>query len=175
MAHAPSPPNSLTYAVVVGAGMGGLLMAHALSRHVDHVAAMTAMEIDRELRAHRARTFGALGGVSAELQGRVARLNAGAWMIATGEDLRFPGTVGGRITPADRVMRRYLDRVVLAAATDTVANAAFVDVVTTTAPPTSLMHPRLALRVLSRRSPEPSPAPPEPLRRPTAATAALTG
>ena len=37
MAHAPSPPNSLTHAVVIGAGMGGLLTAHALSNHVDHV------------------------------------------------------------------------------------------------------------------------------------------
>jgi 2-polyprenyl-6-methoxyphenol hydroxylase-like FAD-dependent oxidoreductase len=139
------------------------------------VAAMTAEEIDRELRAHRARTFGDLAGVSAELQRRVARINAGAWMVATGEDLRFPGTVGGRVTPADRVVRRYLDRVVLAAATDPVANAAFADVVTMTAPPTSLMHPRLALRVLSRRSPQPSPAPPPPLRPPMSATAALTG
>jgi 2-polyprenyl-6-methoxyphenol hydroxylase-like FAD-dependent oxidoreductase len=139
------------------------------------VAAMTAEEIDRELRAHRARTFGALAGASAELQRRVARINAGAWMVATGEDLRFPGTVGGRVTAADRVMRRYLDRVVLAAATDPVANAAFADVVTMTAPPTSLMQPRLALRVLWRRSLQPSPAPPEPLRRPMPATAALTG
>ena len=139
------------------------------------VAAMTAEEVDRELRAHRARSFGTLAGVSAELQRRVARLNAGAWMVATGEDLRFPGTVGGRITPADRVVGRYLDRVVLAAATDPVANAAFADVVTMTAPPTSLMRPRLALRVLSRRSPQPSPAPPEPLRRKTPATAALSG
>ena len=99
------------------------------------VAAMTAEEIDRELRAHRARTFGDLAGVSADLQRRVARINAGAWMVATGEDLRFPGTVGGRVTPADRVVRRYLDRVVLAAATDPVANAAFADVLTMTAPP----------------------------------------
>ena len=37
MAHAPSPPNTPTHAVVIGAGMGGLLTAHALSRHVDHV------------------------------------------------------------------------------------------------------------------------------------------
>ena len=96
-------------------------------------------------------------------------------MVATGEDLRFPRTVGGRVTPADRVVRRYLDRVVLAAASDPVANAAFADVVTMTAPPTSLMRPRLALRVLSRRSPQPSPAPPLPLRRPSSATAALAG
>ena len=37
MANASSPPNTLTHAVVVGAGMGGLLVAHALSRHVDRV------------------------------------------------------------------------------------------------------------------------------------------
>ncbi len=37
------------------------------------------------------------------------------------------------------------------------------------------MRPRLALRVLSQRSPQPSPAPPLPLRRPSSATAALAG
>jgi 2-polyprenyl-6-methoxyphenol hydroxylase-like FAD-dependent oxidoreductase len=139
------------------------------------VVALTVEEIDRELRERRSRSVDHLGGVSAELQRRVARINAAAWMVATGEDLRFPGTVGGRVTPADRVMRRYLDRVILAAATDSVANAAFRDVVTMTAPPTSLLRPRLALRVLSRRSPRPSPAPPEPLRRPSPAAAALAG
>ena len=41
------------------------------------VAAMTAAEIDRELRAHRARTFGDLAGVCAGLQRVVARINAG--------------------------------------------------------------------------------------------------
>ena len=139
------------------------------------VAAMTAAEIDRGLQSHRALTFGDLAGVCAGLQRVVARLNAGAWMVATGEDLRFPRTEGGRVTSADRVVRRYLDRVVLAAASDPVANAAFTDVVTMTAPPTSLMRPRLALRVLSQRSPQPSPAPPLPLRRPSSATAALAG
>jgi len=136
---------------------------------------MTAEEIHRGLQAHTVRTFGDLAGVCDSLQRAVARLNAGAWMVATGEDLRFPRTEGGRVTPADRVVRRYLDRVVLAASSDPVANAAFADVITMTAPPTSLMHPRLAARVLSRRTPPPSPAPPQPLRRPASATAALAG
>ena len=137
------------------------------------VAAMTAEAIDRGLRAHTARTFGDLAGACTGLQRVVARLNAGAWMVATGEDLRFPRTEGGRVTPADRVVRRYLDRVVVAATSDPVANGAFSDVITMTAPPTSLLRPRLAARVLSRRTPPPSPAPPEPLRRPAPAAAAV--
>ena len=134
---------------------------------------MTAEAIDRGLRAHTARTFGDLAGACTGLQRVVARLNAGAWMVATGEDLRFPRTEGGRVTPADRVVRRYLDRVVVAATSDPVANGAFSDVITMTAPPTSLLRPRLAARVLSRRTPPPSPAPPEPLRRPASAAAAV--
>ena len=96
-------------------------------------------------------------------------------MVATGEDLRFPRTEGGRVTPADRVVRRYLDRVVLAAASDPVVNAAFTDVITMTAPPTSLMRPRLARRVLSQRSPRPRPLPRCRCAGPASATAALAG
>jgi len=139
------------------------------------VAALTAEEIDRALRAHTAHPDRDLGGETAALQQAVTRINAGAWMVATGADLRFPGTVGRRVTAADRLVARYLDRLVRLAASDPVANAAYVDVVAMTAPPTTLMRPRLAWRVLSRRSPAPSPVPPQPLHRPAPSPAAVAG
>jgi hypothetical protein len=61
------------------------------------------------------------------------------------------------------LIRRYLDRVVAAAAVDPVVNAAFFDVVGLLAEPTSLMRPALMARVLGRRHAAPeselSPAP----------------
>lgn len=84
-------------------------------------------------------------------------------MVAIGEDLRYPETRGGKVDIADRLIRRYLDRVVAAAAVDPVVNAAFVDVVALLAEPTSLMRPGLMARVLGRRHETPdselSPAP----------------
>ena len=127
------------------------------------VAALTAEALDREVGEHLGRSGNDLAGVSARLQQVVARTNAGAWMVATGEDMRWPGTEGGTASVADRVVRRYLDRVVAAATVDPVANRAFFRVVAMLAPPTSLMRPALAWRVLSRRRPTPSSTPPAPL------------
>jgi 2-polyprenyl-6-methoxyphenol hydroxylase-like FAD-dependent oxidoreductase len=127
------------------------------------VAALTAEALADGVGAHVARTGGDLTGVTAGLQRAVARANAGAWTIATGEDLRWPGTSGGAVSLADRVVRRYLDRVVAAAAVDPVVNRAFFAVIALLEEPTSLMRPSLARRVLGRRHPAPPAHPPTPL------------
>lgn len=125
-------------------------------------AALTAEALDRCLAGHLARGRD-LAGVSARAQKAVAKANAGAWTVATGEDLRYPETRGGRVGAADRLVRRYLDRVVAAAAVDPEVNRAFVDVVGLRAEPTSLLRPAVLARVLGRRHPAPaderSPAP----------------
>lgn len=132
------------------------------------VAALTAQQLSAVLDDHLART-GGTAGVSRRMQEAVARVNEGAWTVATGEDLRFPGTVGGRPTAADRLVQRYLDRVVRLATSDPVANEAFGKVVGMTEPPTSLLRPSLAWRVLRRKAPDPIQTPPLPLRSPAPA------
>jgi 2-polyprenyl-6-methoxyphenol hydroxylase-like FAD-dependent oxidoreductase len=132
------------------------------------VAAMTAEALDEVLTDHVALT-GGLAGAAARVQKVVARISEGAWMVATGEDLRFPDTVGGHPSLADRVVRRYFDRLVRAATSDPVANLAFGKVIGMTEPPTSLMRPALAWRVLTRRVPDPTATPPLPLRTPAPA------
>src|SRR5262245_814873 len=92
-------------------------------------AALSAEALDRTLAAHRLRHRGRLVGATGRIQKAVARASAGAWMVATGEDLRYPATKGGSTSTADRLVRRYMDRVVAAAATDPVVNAAFFDVI----------------------------------------------
>lgn len=123
-------------------------------------AALTAVAVDSTLAAHCARHGGRLVGATAPLQRAVAEANAGAWMVATGEDLRYPATRGGSTGAVDRLMRRYFDRVVAAAAVDTAVNAAFFDVVALTAEPSSLLRPSVILRVLGRRHPAPPSDPP---------------
>jgi 2-polyprenyl-6-methoxyphenol hydroxylase-like FAD-dependent oxidoreductase len=119
--------------------------------------ALTAEALGRCLDAHLARHT-SLDGLAATAQRAVAKANAGAWMVATSEDLRYPETTGGKVGFADRLLRRYLDRVVATAAVDSVVNEAFFDVVALLAEPTSLLRPALAARVLGRRHPTPADA-----------------
>ena len=112
-------------------------------------AALTAEALDRCL-ARPPRPPPTRRGRRGPAQRAVAKANAGAWMVATGEDLRYPETRGGKVGVGDRLIRRYLDRVVAAAAVDPVVNAAFFDVVALLAEPTSLMRPALTARVLGR-------------------------
>jgi 2-polyprenyl-6-methoxyphenol hydroxylase-like FAD-dependent oxidoreductase len=135
-------------------------------------AALTAEALERGVRDHVARTGGDLRGVTAGLQKAVARANAGAWKIATGQDLRWPGTTGGKESPVDRVMRRYLDRVVAASTVDPVVCRAFFSVVALLAEPQSLLRPSMMWRVLGHRHPAPPAEPPAPLVAPTEARAA---
>jgi hypothetical protein len=44
-------------------------------------------------------------------QQAVAKLVAGPWALTTGEDLRWPATQGGKITPKVKVMHWYLEQV----------------------------------------------------------------
>jgi len=71
-----------------------------------------------------------------------------AWTIATGEDLRFPAVVGKR-SPAAAIMHRYLERVHQAASRDPVVLRRFFEVASLLAPPTSLLAPAIAWRVLA--------------------------
>jgi 2-polyprenyl-6-methoxyphenol hydroxylase-like FAD-dependent oxidoreductase len=118
------------------------------------VAALTAESLDHCLGRHLARR-GTFAGATPAAQRAVAKANAGAWTVSTGEDMRYPGTTGARGGAADRIARRYFDRLVRVAAVDPVANAALVDVITMVAEPTSLFRPALVARVLAGRHPAP--------------------
>ncbi len=138
MPRTTAPVGRSTHVVVIGAGMGGLAAAHALSRHAGRV---TVVERDMLPSQPSARS---------------------------GTPQRWPGTEGGSTSAGDRLMRRYLDRVVAAAAVDPVVGEAFFDVVALLAEPTSLLRPALAARVLARRHTPPSATPPLPLHTTTA-------
>lgn len=79
------------------------------------------------------------------------------WSIAVGNDLRMPETVGPR-NAGVKVINWYMSKLHKAAHTDTEAALAFHRVANLLAPPPSVMHPRIAARVLWRNLFPPSPA-----------------
>ncbi len=90
---------------------------------------------------------------------RVARIVDPAWDMVVGGDLALPGVHGPR-TPKVRVLGAYVSRLHAAAATDPELAVAFARVMALVDPPTRLLRPRIAARVLLGRrravSPDPS-------------------
>lgn len=72
------------------------------------------------------------------------------WTVSTSNDLAFPG-VTGRRPPAVRLINAYLPRLHELAGRDPDAAAAFLRVAGLLEHPETLLRPRLALRVLTRR------------------------
>ena len=72
------------------------------------------------------------------------------WTISTSNDLGFPGVTGKR-TPLVRIVNAYLPRLHELGERDPDAAAAFLRVVGLLERPQTMLRPRLALRVLTRR------------------------
>lgn len=94
---------------------------------------------------------GDLRGLARRAQREMARRSAGAWMMATGEDLRFPATEGGHAGRVAAVTNRYVDRVIRVAMAEPRVNRAFSDVMHLMAPPAALFRPPVVRRVLLAR------------------------
>jgi 2-polyprenyl-6-methoxyphenol hydroxylase-like FAD-dependent oxidoreductase len=109
------------------------------------VAAMEARALDDTLAA-------GVDGLARRFYDRVGKIVDIPWTIATGEDLRFPQVEGSR-PPGFHLVNRYLERVHAAASADPEVCRRFFDVLNLLAPPTSLMAPRVAWRVLTRAAP----------------------
>ena len=104
-------------------------------------AALTAVAVDAALAATGPPRRPAGGATRPPAGG--GRPTPGPWMVATGEDLRYPGTRGGSNVVADRLVRGTSTGSWAAAAADPVVNAAFFDVVALMAAPTSLLRPAI--------------------------------
>jgi hypothetical protein len=124
------------------------------------VSAMDALVLDAELRSDRP-----------DFEGRfrraVAAEVAGVWSIASGEDLRW-GVASSGVRPrrGSALLRSYVDRVQRRAVVDPVVAGAWSEVVGLLSPPSTLLRPAVAVRVLGpRRAAGPAPT------RPTAEVA----
>jgi hypothetical protein len=77
----------------------------------------------------------------------VAKVVDSPWRIAVGADLRIPETVGPRSKARDFI-NWYLSKLHKAAHRDPTVSVAFLRTANLVAAPASVMHPKIALRVL---------------------------
>ena len=114
------------------------------------VAAMTALVLRQGLQENAQRRGAAgLTGFARRMQKNVAKASQGAWVIATGADVRYPTTEGRQPGFVDRVMQVYLDRVIEVSMQDATVNAAFLRVVHLLDAPSALFRPVVAMRALA--------------------------
>jgi flavin-dependent dehydrogenase len=112
------------------------------------VAAVGAETLDDVLREHPARAATGEGGRTAGFQRRLSRATATAWLMASGTDLNWPTTVGGRVGWRDRLVQRYLDRLMWLTSEDAAAHQVFIEVAHLLRPPANLFAPRIVAGVL---------------------------
>ena len=79
-----------------------------------------------------------------------ARIVDTPWTIAVGNDLRMPETVGPR-HPMTALINGYMAQLRRAAQRDPVLARTFMGVASLMAPPSAVLHPRIAWRVLRDR------------------------
>jgi 2-polyprenyl-6-methoxyphenol hydroxylase-like FAD-dependent oxidoreductase len=107
------------------------------------IAALQALVLRDHLRRRRRSGTG-------HLRASLARTTRTAWSMAVAADLALPGVPGERAT-AVRAAAAYLDQVLSAGAQDTAVATAAVRVFGLVDPPTALLRPRVAARVLRHR------------------------
>jgi len=84
-------------------------------------------------------------------QKRVAKAVDGAWLMATGEDMRYPETEGATLTFKERLTHTYMNWMISALQHDPILGKAFIDAMNLIKHPISLFNPKLAIRVLRHR------------------------
>jgi 2-polyprenyl-6-methoxyphenol hydroxylase-like FAD-dependent oxidoreductase len=107
------------------------------------VCAMAARTLDACLREN-----GDLIELPLRFQKRLAAMIKNVWLMATGEDLRYPATEGKRPNAIVRLTQKYVDRVQRVMRNSNELAIAFLEVVNLRKPPTALFRPKLVLKVL---------------------------
>lgn len=82
-------------------------------------------------------------------QQKLSTTVADAWLVATSEDLRWPGVTlrGTRPTPTLALLHRYMDLVLYSAVEDTQITQEYLNVITMVKPPRSLARLHMLVRV----------------------------
>ena len=121
------------------------------------MAALAALGLGESLAVQRARSDGALDGLSARFQRRVAQINKAPWLLATSEDFRSPRFDGPRPGLTSRLMHLYLDRVIAQATHDKRLRRTFLAVLHMIEAPSALFRPNVLAQVLCRPLPPGAP------------------
>ena len=117
-------------------------------------SALGALALDRCLRERqlvgRQVSRSDLRGLARRFHRQLAKVNATPWLLATGEDFRWPQTEGGRPDRITRLMHHYLDQVLALVAESPLVKQVFLEVLHLVTPPTALFRPAILARVLAR-------------------------
>lgn len=115
------------------------------------VSALGALVLDQCLRERRRRRSGDdLRGLSRRFQRRLAWENRTPWLLATGEDFRWPTTVGGSPDFVTRLAHWYVDLVLESIVSDQHVAREFFRVLHLLESPIMLLQPQLLARILAR-------------------------
>jgi 2-polyprenyl-6-methoxyphenol hydroxylase-like FAD-dependent oxidoreductase len=110
-------------------------------------AALGAITLDRCLNQTQL-----LNGFPLRFHQQLAQVLHTPWLMATGEDGRWPTTVGAQPSWPERLVQKYIDRVFLLMQDSPALFTTFVAVVHMVKPPTALFTPSLLLQVLTSYS-----------------------
>ncbi len=110
-------------------------------------AAQGVRLLDQILSKHR--TKGDFSGMAHRFQRELAQVNSPLWLLATGEDFRYPTTEGGRRGLLTRLAHLYVERVQLAANENRQVLLTFVEVANLLRPPGALFRPDILIPVLT--------------------------
>ena len=109
--------------------------------------ALGALTLARCLHAQATR-HADVTAIGLPFQRALAQVNQTAWLMATGEDFRWPATEGGRPGTLTRLLHRYMDQVLQIASHDAFAQHAFMQVSHLVKPPSHLFSPAIMARVI---------------------------
>lgn len=123
------------------------------------VATMGASTLARCLREHRRAGRAEWTGFAGRFQVALRKTLGLPWLMATGEDFRYPVTEGPRPGRFSRASHWYFDRLMEVSVTDAVVHRTFLEVVHLLRPPAALVHPRIVARVLRPARHRPTAAP----------------
>lgn len=99
---------------------------------------------------HQHHPSGDLIGLAGRFQKKLAGINKAPWTLATGEDFRVRGVEGGKPNAMNRLMHRYMDRVLELSTKDAGVRLTLLEVFNLLKPPTVILGPAIAVRVLRR-------------------------
>ncbi|MBW4565967.1 MAG: 2-polyprenyl-6-methoxyphenol hydroxylase-like oxidoreductase [Mojavia pulchra JT2-VF2] len=112
------------------------------------VAAMEALLLDKCLQKKLNSNQNSLVGLTRRFQHQLAKTIATPWLMATGEDLRWPTTVGGKPDPISKITQHYFDQVLKLMIDAPDVYRKFAAVVHMVEPPTVLFQPSIVARIL---------------------------
>ena len=112
-------------------------------------AALAAFTLDRCLSQQLSpQSDRNLIGFPRRFQKQLSHAIAVPWLMATGEDFRWPTTEGGKPDLIARLTQKYLDRVLLLTAENPEMHKLFLEVMHLLKPPSAFFQPNIVIQVL---------------------------